>query len=226
LRALKQATTTVPIVSFRSADPVRGDIVASLARPGGNITGFFANEPSIAGKWVDLMLEIVPKAARLGVVTIPASGTVSQYGPAVKEAAQRSKVEIETIEGSEDAQFEAGIARLARLPVDGLIILTGASTTVHRQAIIAAAARYRLPAVYPFPYFTEDGGLMSYGIDEIDLVRRAAGYIDRILRGEKAADLPMQEPTKWALSINLKTAKVLGLTVPPALLASADEVIE
>jgi putative ABC transport system substrate-binding protein len=226
-RALKQATTSVPIVFFGGGDPVRGGIVGSLARPGGNITGFFANEPSLAGKWLDLILEIVPKATRLGIVANQSNqGSPTTYMPVIKEAAQRGKVELTTIQASDDAQIESAIEGLARVPVDGLLVLPGASTIVHRQAIIAAAARHHLPTVYPFPEFPEDGGLMSYGVDEVDLARRAADYIDRILRGEKPGDLPVQEPTKWALVINLKTAKTLSLTVPLALLTRADEVIE
>jgi putative tryptophan/tyrosine transport system substrate-binding protein len=226
-RALKQATTTIPIVFFSGADPVRSGIVASLAKPGGNITGFSANEPSIAGKWVGLILEIVPSATHLGVLTNPAgAGGLSAYIPVAIEAAQGSKVELTTVEASADAQVERAIEGLARLPVDGLLVLPGASTIVHRRAIVAATAHYRLPAIHPFRQFAEDGGLVSYGVDEIDLVRRAAGYVDRILRGQKPADLPVQEPTKFDLVINLRTAKALGITVPPALLASADEVIE
>jgi putative ABC transport system substrate-binding protein len=224
-RALKEATTTVPVVIIRSGDPVSGGIIASLARPGGNITGFFANEPSLAGNWLGLILELAPKATRLGIVNNSNQG-YSSYLPVLKELAQKNKLELTIIAASEDAQIESAIAGLAQIPVDGLVVLPGASTNVYRHAIIAAAARHRLPAVYPFPEFSEDGGLMSYGADDIDLVGRAAGYVDRILRGEKPAELPVQEPTKFALVINLKTAKALGLTVPPTLLARADEVIE
>jgi putative tryptophan/tyrosine transport system substrate-binding protein len=225
-RALKQATTTIPIVIVRSGDPVSGGVITSLARPGGNITGFFANEHSLAGKWFDLILEFVPKATRLGIVTNQSNQGSLGYVAVVRDAAQKAKVELTIIQTSEDAQVESAIEGLARIPVDGLLVLPGTSIVVHRKALITAAARYHLPAVFPFPEFPESGGLMSYGVDEIDLARLAAGYVDRILRGEKPGDLPVQEPTKFALVINLKTAKALGLTVPQTLLVAADEVIE
>ena len=225
-QALKQATTTIPIVFSGGADPFVSGLVASLAHPGGNITGFPAFEPSISGKWVELLKEIAPGARRIGVVIATENPLRAEYVQATMGAAQRNMMELVRLELVGDAQIQAAIDTFAGAPDGALLMLPGASTIAHRTAIISAAARHRLPAIYPFRQHIASGGLMLYGPDSADLVHRTAGYVDRILRGEKPADLPVQLPTKFELVINLGTAKALGLTVPPTLLAIADEVIE
>jgi putative ABC transport system substrate-binding protein len=225
-QALKQATTTIPIVFYGGADPIISGLVASLAHPGGNITGFPAFEPSIASKWVELLKEIAPGSRRIGIVIARENPLRADYVQVATGAAQRIMIELERIELVGDAEIEAAIDTFAGAPDGALLILPGASTTVHRTAIISAAARNRLPAIYPFPQYIASGGLMAYGPDNADLLHRAADYVDRILRGEKPANLPVQLPIKFELTINLKTAKAIGLDVPPLLLARADEVIE
>jgi putative ABC transport system substrate-binding protein len=225
-QALKEATTTIPIVFSGGADPIVSGLVASLAHPGGNITGFPAFEPSIGGKWVGLLKEIAPDARRIGVVIARENPLRADYVQAAMGAAQRNMMELARLDLIGDTQIEAAIDTFAGAPDGALLILPGASTTVHRTAIISAAARNRLPAIYPFPLHIASGGLMAYGPDNADLLRRAAGYVDRILRGEKPADLPVQQPTKFELVINLKTAKALGLSVPDKILALADKVVE
>jgi putative ABC transport system substrate-binding protein len=224
--ALQQATAKIPIVFASGSDPVRNGLVTNLARPEGNITGFPAYVPSLSGKWLELLKAFVPHATRVAIVAAPENPIRAEYLSAVQSAAQERTVETTIIELRDDVQIKRDIDVFARAAESALLVLPGASTIVHRDAIVAAAALHRLPAVYPFRYFAASGGLMSYGVDTSDLFRRAATYVDRILRGERPGNLPVQLPTKFELVINLNTAKTLGLTVPPALLATADEVIE
>jgi putative tryptophan/tyrosine transport system substrate-binding protein len=223
--ALLQATRTVPIVFTQTPDPVAAGFVASLARPGGNATGFATSEYGISAKWLELLKEIAPGVTRAAVLRDPTiAAGIGQFA-LIQSAASSFGVELSPIDVRDDIEIERGVAAFARGSNSGLIVTSSASAAVHRELIITLAARFRLPAVYSYRYFTTSGGLISYGPDPIDQYRRAAGYVDRILRGEKPADLPVQAPTKYELAINLKTAKALGLT-PPALLARADEVIE
>jgi putative ABC transport system substrate-binding protein len=225
-QALKEVTTTIPVVFYGGADPIVSGLVASLAHPGGNVTGFPAFEPSIAGKWVELLKEIAPSTRRIGVVIARENPLRADYVQVATSAAQPSMMKLESLELFGDAQIAAAIDAFAAETDGALLILPGASNTVHRAAIISAAARNRLPAIYPFPQYAASGGLIVYGPDSDDLLRRAAGYVDRILRGEKPADLPVQLPIKFELIINLKTANAIGVTVPAILQATADEVIE
>jgi putative tryptophan/tyrosine transport system substrate-binding protein len=223
--ALQQASPTVPIVFVTTIDPVGGGWVASLARPGGNATGFAMWEFSISGKLLELLKEIATRVTRVAVIRNPSVPAGSGGFAAIQTAAPSFGVELTPIGVRDAGEIERGIAAFARGPNDGLITVGPPSSVVlHRDLIVALAARHRLPAVYPSRIFVN--GLISYGPDAIDQYRRAAGYVDRILRGEKPADLPVQAPTKYELVINLKTAKALGLTVPPTLIARADEVIE
>jgi putative ABC transport system substrate-binding protein len=222
--ALQQATRTVPIVFVLVIDPVGGGLVASLARPGGNTTGFSIYEYGISGKWLELLKEIAPRVTRVAVLRDLTIG-IGQLG-AIQSVAPSFGVELTPIDVRDVAQLERAVAAFAHGPNGGLIVTASSWTVVHRELITALAVRNRLPAVYSFRYFATAGGLISYGPDSTDPYRRAAGYVDRILRGEKPADLPVQAPTKYELVINLKTAKALGLEVPPTLLARADEVIE
>jgi len=224
--ALLQATRTVPIVFTQTPDPVAAGFVASLARPGGNATGFTTAEYGISAKWLELLKEIAPGVTRAAVLRDPtvASG-IGQFA-SIQSVAPSFGVELSPIDLRDESEIERSVASFARGSNGGLIVTSSSLAAVHRQTIITLAARYRLPAVYNYRYFTASGGLISYGPDPIDQYRRAAGYVDRILRGEKVADLPVQGPTKFELAINLKAAKTLGLTVPSSLLARADEVIE
>jgi putative tryptophan/tyrosine transport system substrate-binding protein len=201
LGPLQQATRTVPIVFMMTVDPVGGGFVDSLARPGGNTTGFMLFEYGMGGKWLELLKEIAPRVTRVGT-------------------------EVSPINLRDSPEIERGVTAFARSANGGLIVTTNTLANVHRDLIVMLAARHKLPALYSARYFVIGGGLMSYGPDRIDQSRRAAAYVDRILKGEKPADLPVQAPTKYELVINLKTAKALGLTVPDTLLARADEVIE
>jgi putative ABC transport system substrate-binding protein len=221
---LLQATRSVPIVFALVADPVGSGYVASLARPGGNVTGFAASEFGISAKWLELLKQIAPRVTRVAVVRDPtiASGS-GQFG-AIQAVAPSFGVEVRPVDARDAQEIERAVTAFAPEPNGGLINVAGA--IVHRELVIKLAARHRLPAVYAFRYYVTGGGLISYGPDTVDPYRRAAGYVDRILKGEKPADLPVQAPTKYELVINLKTAKALGLTVPPTLLARADEVIE
>jgi putative ABC transport system substrate-binding protein len=223
--ALKQASRTVPIVFVGVIDPVGSGLIASLARPGGNATGFTIFEYAISAKWVELLREIAPRVTRTAVLrdaTI-ASG-IGQFA-AIQTVAPIG-MELGTIELRDAGEIEDAIAAFAREPNGGLIVTASAFGDNHAQTIATFAVRHNLPAVCPFRFFAQVGGLVSYGPDPDDLYRRAVGYVDRILKGEKPADLPVQAPTKYELVINLKTARALGLDVPPTLLARADEVIE
>ena len=217
----------IPIVFVIVTDPVGQGFVQSLARPGSNITGFSNYDPPMAGKWLGMLTQISPPVARVAVLYNPATAPYAGlYLRAIGEIAPAFAVAVQTAPVHDDAAIEAVTARLTREKRAGLLVLPDTFTRLHRDAIVALAARYHVPAVYPFRYFASSGGLMSYGIESEDLFRRSADYVDRLLNGAKASDLPVQQPTKFALVINLKTAKELGVAVPLALLASADEVIE
>ena len=224
--ALQQATRTVPIVFALVADPVGAGFVETLARPGGNITGFSAIEYGTSGKWLELLKEIAPRVTRAAILRDPELGLGIGQLAALQAVAAPLRVELTPIGVREAGEIERGITTFARLPNGGMIVTASTPALVHRELITMLAARHRLPAVYAFRYFVTVGGLMSYGVELVDPFRRAAGYVDRILKGEKPADLPVQAPTKYELVINLKTAKALGIEVQPMLLARADEVIE
>jgi putative tryptophan/tyrosine transport system substrate-binding protein len=225
--ALRRATRTIPIVFVVGSDPVGLGIVESLARPGGNATGVFALEPSMGGKWLELLREIVPGLKRVGVIfnpdTFPAG---TSYLHSVETAAALFSVEATGAPMHHAGDIELAISSLAREPGGGLIVLVDAFTIAHRKQIIELTGQYRLPTMYTIRYFVSDGGLLSYSVNLVDPLRNLASYVDRILKGENPADLPVQGPTKFELVINLKTAKTLGVTIPPSLLARADEVIE
>jgi putative ABC transport system substrate-binding protein len=223
---LLQATRTVPIVFPVVPDPVGAGFVDSLARPGGNITGFSLFEYGISVKWLELLKEISPGVLRAVVIrdSNSASG-IGQYG-AIQAVAPSFGVELRPVEAHDTNDISRIVAEFARGPNGGVIVTSGTQSVVHRDLLIAMAARHRLPAVYASPAFARAGALVGYGPDVFDQYRQAAGYADRILKGEKPSDLPVQAPTKYELAINLKTAKALGITVPPTLLARADEVIE
>jgi putative ABC transport system substrate-binding protein len=216
----------VPIVFAQTPDPVGAGFVASLARPGGNATGFTIFEYGISGKWLALLKEIVPRVTRVAVLRDPAitEGT-GQLG-AIQSVAPSFGVELSPVSVRDASEIERAVTAFAQSLNGGLIVTGSALSLVHRDLIITLAARHKLPGVYPVRVFVTGGGLVSYGPESIDPYRRAAGYVDRILRGEKPADLPVQAPTKYKLVINLKTAKALGLDLPPTLLARVDEVIE
>jgi len=216
----------IPIVFVQVGDPVGMGLVDSLDRPGGSITGFMNYEFSLAGKWVELLKQIAPNVTRALVFRDPSNpGGVGQFG-AVQGAAQSRGMEVRPAGVRDAGEIERAVATFARSANGGLIVTGSGGASVHRELIVQLAARHKLPAVYGDGYIVAEGGLVSYGPDRIDQYRNAANYVDRILKGEKPADLPVQAPTKYQLAINLKTAKALGLTVPPAVLARADEVIE
>jgi len=225
IATLLQATRTVPIVFAQGIDPVGNSYVESLARPGGNSTGFMQFEYSLSGKWLELLKEVAPPVVRVAVLREPGVAGIGQWA-IIQAVAQSLGLELKPIELNAPEQIERAIATFARSPNGGLIIVVSAAALHHRELIISLAARHRLPAVYAYRIFVTDGGLISYGADIAGQYRRAAGYVDRILKGEKPGDLPVQGPTKYDLVVNLKTAKALGLDVPDSLLARADEVIE
>jgi putative tryptophan/tyrosine transport system substrate-binding protein len=204
-------------------DPVGNSYVESLARPGGNTTGFIQFEYSLAGKWMELLKEVAPGVTRVGVLREPAAAAIGQWAM-IQAVAQSLGAELKPIDSRNADELERSITAFARAPNGGLIVAVSAAARTHRDLIITLAARYRLPTVYAYRVFVTYGGLITYGPDIPSQYRRAAGYVDRILKGEKPADLPVQAPTKYELVINLKTAKALGLEVPPTLLARADEV--
>ena len=222
--ALRRITRKSPIVFVGVTDPVGAGLVDTLARPGGNVTGFMLLEYSSSGKWLELLKQIVPQLTRAGVIRDSTNAAaIAQFG-AIQAAAQSLGLEVNPISVSDPGDIEKAVANLAKSANGGLIV-TGSASSRH-ELIIALAAKYKLPAVYPFRYMVIGGGLISYGVDLVDEYRRAASYVDRILNGEKPANLPVQAPTKYELVINLKTARALGITVPQALQAGADEVIE
>jgi putative tryptophan/tyrosine transport system substrate-binding protein len=225
---LRQATRSVAIIFLQITDPVGAGLVATLARPGGNITGFTNYEYGMSGKWVELLKEAAPRLTRL--VVLREAGSVSGIGQlaAIQAVAPSLAVEVRPADVRDADELERGISEFARGSHGdrGLIVTASGLAIIHRQLIVALAARHMLPAIYPLRLYVPDGGLIAYGAATIEPYRRAAAYVDRILKGEKPADLPVQAPTKYELAINLRTAKALGLTVPPMLLARADEVIE
>ena len=224
--ALQQVTRTIPIVFAQVTDPVGLGVVESLARPGSNATGFTPSEFGISAKWLELLKEVAPGVTRAAVLRDPIVTAGPAQLAAIQGVAPSFGVELKPVDIRDRSAIERALASFARSPNGGLIVTVTPAAAVHRHLIITLAARHRLPAVYGYRYFVMDGGLISYGPDTIDQYRRAAGYVDRILKGEKPADLPVQAPTKYELVINLKTAKALGLTLPDSLLARADEVIE
>jgi len=224
--ALQRETRTIPIVFANVADPVAGGIVARLDRPSGNITGFATHEASLGGKWLDLLSEIAPGLKRAAIMFNPDTTALSIHIPSLETAARSLKVVPIIAPVHTDAEIETAIIALAREPGGGLVVMPDVFTFAHRAPIISAVARNNIPAVYYQSFFARDGGLLSYGVDQVDTWRRDASYVDRILRGAKPADLPIQLPTKFEMVVNLKTARALGLAVPPSILLRADEVIE
>jgi putative ABC transport system substrate-binding protein len=223
---LLQATRTVPIVFVVVIDPVGAGFVASLARPGGNATGFLMFEYGLSGKWLELLKQIAPGVTRAAVLRDPAIASGIGQFAAIQAVAPSLGVELSAVDARDAPEIERAVTAFARSGNGGLIVTASPEATRHRDLIITLAARHRLPAVYPNRYYAADGGLISYGPDMLDQYRRAAGYVDRILKGEKPADLPVQAPTRYELVINLKTAKALGLDIPTTVLSRADEVIE
>ena len=226
LAALRRESRTIPIVFTYVGDPVGSGFVASLARPDGNATGFSVQEPAIAGKWLQLLKEIAPQITRVMVIMEATIANQLLMRDAAASAAPVLGVKLTTAAIRDLSEVEREIDAFAREPEGGLVVLPNGITVTNRERIFALAAQYRMPAVYSYPYFAKSGGLISYGVDPVAQFREAARYVDRILRGEKPADLPVQLPTKFELVINLKTAKALGLTIPQSLLLRADEVIE
>ena len=225
--ALLRETRTLPIVFVQVSDPIGSGFIASFARPGGNITGFTNIESSLGGKWLEFVKEIAPAVRRVAMIYNPPTSPYANYYLGPFEAAGSSYgIQTSAVGVHAYVEIESALAALARKPDGGLVVLPDTFTGIHREQIVSLAARYHLPTVYPFRWFAEIGGLLSYGIDTDDMYRRAASYVDRIFKGGKPADLPVQAPTKFEMVVNLKTAKALGLEVPPTLLPRADEVIE
>ncbi len=224
---LAKQTHTIPIIFVNVTDPIGGGFVASFPKPGGNVTGFTHYEPTLASKWLELLKEVAPRVAKVAFLFNPKTAPYFEYYLTPFKAAARSLgMEAIVAPVRDRVEIEPIIAAQAPEPKGGLIVIPDTFTTVHRMEIITLAARYQIAAVYPLPAFTAQGGLLSYGIDTRDMYRRAAAYADRVLNGDKPGDLPVQLPVKYELVINLKTAKALGLNVPPSLLARADKVIE
>jgi putative ABC transport system substrate-binding protein len=226
LVAMQQETRTIPVVFAQVLDPVGAGFVESLSRPGGNITGFVSFEYSMAGKWLETLKLMAPHIVRIAAVRDLASPSEMGMLGAIQAVIPAFAMQFIAVGGRDAADFERGIEQFAREPNGGLIILPSPNTLVHRHAIMAQAARHNLPAIYPYGFFAREGGLLSYGIVPADNFRRAAAYVDRILKGANPGELPVQVPTKFELVLNLKTAKSLGLEIPPKLLATADELIE
>ena len=226
LAALQQATRTIPLIFGQVLDPVAAGFVDSLSRPGGNITGFSNFEFSMGAKWLGTLKEVAPSIARVAVLRDRVSAGAAGMLGAIQSAMPSFAMPLTIASGRDAAEFERAIDAFASEPNGGLIVLPAPNTIRDRQTIIAAAARRRIPAIYPFRFFVKDGGLISYGIVPSDVFRRAAAYVDAVLKGAKPSDLPVQQPTKFEMVINLTTAKALGLDVPPTLLARVDEVIE
>jgi putative ABC transport system substrate-binding protein len=224
--ALQQATRTVPIVFANVFDPVGAGFVTSMARPGGNATGFTPFEYGMSGKWLELLKQIAPGVRRVAVLQNPIVASRSGQLGAIEALAPSFRVELTALAVRDAEEIERAITAFARVPYGGLIVVGAPSLAIYRDRIVALAAQHRLPAVYPYRPYVAGGGLISYGPDLVAPFRRAAGYVDRILKGEKPGDLPVEAPAKYELAINLKTAKALGLTIPESLLLRADEVIE
>jgi putative ABC transport system substrate-binding protein len=225
LAELHRLTSTIPIVFTQVADPVGSGFVAGLARPGGNITGFQGFDPAMGGKWLAVLKEVAPNLGRVAVLFSSDSAANVAFLRAAEAGAPSLGVTLTAVD-VRDGEFERAVGTFASQPDGGLIVMPHPYTTANRASMIVLAARYRLPAIYPFRFFAAEGGLLSYGDDQIDLWRRAAAYVDRILQGEKPGDLPVQAPTKFELVVNMKTAKALGFNIPPGLPLRADEVIE
>jgi putative ABC transport system substrate-binding protein len=223
VRALRQSTSTIPIVFLSVSDPVGDGFVASLAKPGGNSTGFSNYDPSMVGKWLQLLKEIAPNTKRIAVIFNPDTAPHAIFLPSIVAAAPSLGVDAVPVQVRNGPEIENSIAALGREQTVGLLAIPDAFTVNQRDLLTTLTARHRLPAIYPFPAFC---GLISYGVDNVDQYRRAASFIDRILKGARPGDLPVQQPTKFELVINLKTAKALGIAISPALLARADEMIE
>jgi putative tryptophan/tyrosine transport system substrate-binding protein len=226
LVAAKEAAGSVPIVFVNISDPIGTGFVASLARPGGNVTGFTNFEYAMGEKWLQTLKDIAPHVTRIAIVANPKNPNTALYLGAIEPAAKALGLQLAVTPVNDAAEIERTIETYASEPNGGLLVMPDPLTITHRELIVALAARHRLPAAYPYRFFATSGGLMAYGIDRVDLYRRAAVYVDRVLKGAKAGDLPIQQPTKFELTINLKTAKALSLTVPLPLLGRADEVIE
>jgi putative ABC transport system substrate-binding protein len=224
--ALQRETRTIPVVFASVSDPAAQRIIARLDRPSGNITGFANLEATLGGKWLELLSEIAPGLKRAAIMFNPDTSQASAFMPSLETAARSLKVEPIMAPVHSDVEIETAIIALGREPGGGLVGMPDGFMTAHRAPIILAAARNNVPAVYSLSYFARDGGLLSYGVDQVDLFRRAATYVDRILRGEKPGDLPVQLPTKFEMVVNLKSAKALGLAIPPSILLRADEMIE
>jgi putative ABC transport system substrate-binding protein len=224
--ALQKETRTIPTVFLYVSDPVGSGFISSLARPGGNLTGLLLYEEGIVGKWLGMLKEFAPQITHVTFISNPKTATYTYFLKAAEAVARRLVVEIVPRPVEAAADIQLAIESAAQVPNSGLFFPPNVTSTTNRALIIDLAIRHRLPAVYAFRSFTAEGGLMSYGVDEVDLLGRAATYVDRILRGEKPGDLPVQAPTKFTTVVNLKTAKALGLTVPPGILVGADEVIE
>src|SRR5262245_5424014 len=226
VRPLVQATRSVPIVFPIAGDPVGAGFVDSLAKPGGNVTGFMTVEYSFGGKWLEILKEIAPGVMRVAVLRDASQGSGTSQFAVIQGMASSLQVEVSPVNARGADEIERAVSAFARSSNGGMIVTSGGAAQLHRNLIVTLAARHKLPAVYNGRHFVTGGGLISYGVDFIDQYQRAAGYVDRILKGEKPADLPVQAPTKYELVINLKTAKTLGLELPPSVLARADEVIE
>jgi len=216
----------VPVVFTSAVDPVGAGFVESLAQPGGNATGFMQFDFSLSGKWLELLKQVAPATIRAGVIRDPSTSSGIGQFAVVQSVASSVGVDVVSISARDEADLESGVAKVARSPNVGLITTAAAAVSAHRDLIVKLAARYRLPTIYPYRTYVDRGGLISYGSDLIAISRLAAGYVDRILKGEKPADLPVQAPTKYVLVVNLKAAKALGLEMPSTVLARADEVIE
>ena len=223
--ALQQATRVVPIVFAQSIDPVGNGYVDSLGRPGGNITGFVQFDYGLAGKWLELLKEVAPQVTHVAILREPGPAGIGQWA-AIQGVAHSLNVEVKPIDVQQAAGIESAVSAFAQSPNSGMITAVSAASLSHKDLIVKLATQYRLPVVYSYRAFVVGGGLMSYATDITGQYKRAAGYVGRILKGEKPADLPVQEPTKYELVINLKSAKAIGLTVPPSLLSRADEMIE
>jgi putative tryptophan/tyrosine transport system substrate-binding protein len=223
--ALVQATHTIPVVFAQGIDPVGAGYIDSVARPGGNVTGFVQLDYSLAGKWMELLKEIAPEVTRVAVLREPGAAGIGLWA-VIQSVAQSMSVEVKSISSTDAAAMERSVAAFANSPNGGLIVPVSASGLTHRELIVSLAARHRLPTAYAYRVFVVHGGLFTYSTDISNNYRRAASYVDRILKGEKPGELPVQSPTKYDLVINLKTAKALGLDIPPTLIARADEVIE
>jgi putative ABC transport system substrate-binding protein len=227
VRALRRESLTIPIVFTQVSDPLGQGFVKSLAKPGGLVTGFSNYDRAMGGKWLELLKEVAPVVTHAAVVFNPQTAPYAElYMRSIRAAAPSVAVSVTTLQIRNVSEIEPALSAFSRGPSGGLIVMTDAFTAVHRKRIIELAARFAMPAMYPYRYYVADGGLMSYGIDQLDQMRGAAIYVDRILKGDRPGDLPVQEPTKFQLVINERTAKALGLKIPESLLLRADEVIE